>query len=550
MRTRAYIVYTDRLGNVKRLPLAKPVFTIGRYSDNDLPVVSESVSRHHAEIVLEEGAYYLIDKGSKSGTFVNGQAVVRQELRNRDRIRLGGDHDHGIQFEDARATACAEEQGIRSEGAQSSRINARAELQYLAKFLEVNQALKISLSIDEVLSLIVDAAVEITGAERGALLLPNERGEIEFRVARDRDRRTLFSDRFLISWTAVNQAFQGSRGVIISDFDGQRKVEATQSAVQLELRKIVCIPLQRFRIRERSDATGVFSRDVVGTLYVDSRQATGALSKTSVTLLESLAFEASKALESLRLMQEEEQMQRMEREFAMAREVQVALLTNSTLETDHVEVAAKSTPSRYVDGDFYDLFTLEDGRSVIVLGDVAGKGVGAALLASMSQGILEGQLRSGQSLQTVITNLNQLLVRKSATDKFVTLFCAVLNSAGDLGFVNAGHNPPILLRANGEIETLSSNGLVVGAFDFARYSESQTQLLPGDVLVVFTDGVTEATGETGEMFGDHRLVAVLRSAAHCRASEIRDSILATVAAFTQGCPQEDDITIVALKMKC
>jgi pSer/pThr/pTyr-binding forkhead associated (FHA) protein len=219
MRTRAYIVYTDRLGNVKRLPLTKPVFTIGRFSENDLPVVGETVSRHHAEILFEEGAYYLIDK-SKSGTFVNGQAVVRQELHNKDRIRLGGDHDHGIQFEDVRATACAEEQGIRSEGAQSSQINAQAELQYLAKFLEVNQALKISLSIDEVLSLIVDAAVEITGAERGALLLPNERGEIEFRMARDRDRRTLSSDRFLISWTAVHQAFQGGRSVIISDFDG------------------------------------------------------------------------------------------------------------------------------------------------------------------------------------------------------------------------------------------------------------------------------------------------------------------------------------------
>jgi sigma-B regulation protein RsbU (phosphoserine phosphatase) len=549
METASYILVTDRLGNSKRHPLDKPKFTLGRHADNDLQILSTSVSRYHAEIIFEDGAFYIVDMGSKSGTFVNGQFAIRRRLCDSDRIRLGGDEENEIQFADAGQKSVAAGQESGSEPAQAPFFNARAELENLAKFLEVNQALKVSLSIDEVLRLIVDAAVEITGAERGALLLRGARGELEFRVARDRDRRTLARDSFSISRTAVDQALKGGRGVIVSDLTGDNPLAGMESARDMELRKIVCIPLERFRVRERTDATGIFSRDVLGTLYVDSRQATDALSKTSITLLESLAFEASKALESLRLMLEEEQKQRMEREFAMAREVQVALLTNSTLVAGHVEVAAQSTPSRYVDGDFYDLFLLEDGRCVIVLGDVAGKGIAAALLASMTQGILEAQLRAGHGIAAAISIVNRMLVRKSASSKFVTLFCAVLDETGDLSFVNAGHNPPVLLRSGGELETLSSNGMVVGAFDFAAYAEGQTRIGPGDVLVAFTDGVTEAIGGTGEMFGEQRLASVIRAAAPNAASEIRDAVLAQVAAFTHGLPQEDDITIVALKMK-
>ncbi len=548
MQTPAHILVTDRLGSVNRVPLVKPVFTMGRHIDNDLQILSSSVSRHHAEILLEEGSYYITDKGSKSGTFVNGVKIVRQKLRDLDRIQLGSDEEYEIRFEVAGPEEGAGERRPGQGGPAVPPFNARAELKNLAKFLEVNQALNISVSIEEVLHLIVDAAVEITGADRGALLLRNELGEIEFRAARDRDRRTLSSDRFSISRTAVDQAFHGGPSVVFSDLDGQ-PAATTESALQLELHTVVCIPIHRLQACELADSTRIFPRDVVGTLYVDSRRSTDALSKVSVKLLESLAVEASRALESLRLMQEEEQKRRMELEFAMAREVQVALLTNSALETDKAEAAAHSKPSRYVDGDFYDLLTLEDGRSVVVLGDVSGKGIAAALLASMSQGILDAQLRSGQSLPSVITGLNRLLVRKSAPSKFVTLFCAALDCAGNLCFVNAGHNPPILLRAGGELETLAPNAMIVGAFDFARYSEGRTQLKPEDVLVAFSDGVTEATAVTGEMFGDERLAASLRSASRRRASEIVDSILADVAAFTHGLPQADDITIVVLKMK-
>ncbi|HYE66877.1 MAG TPA: PP2C family protein-serine/threonine phosphatase, partial [Pyrinomonadaceae bacterium] len=324
---------------------------------------------------------------------------------------------------------------------------------------------------------------------------------------------------------------------------------ARQSVFDLNLRSIVCVPLRRFHMREGMDATSMLKYDVTGVLYVDSRQSSKAFSKTSLTLLESLAFEASKSLESMRLMQEEQEKQRLEREFNMAREVQVALLPTGFLQPDYFEVSAHSVPCRYVGGDFYDLITLRDGQAIFILADVSGKGISAALLASMAQGVMQAQFDSGFSLTEVVSNLNRVVVQKSEANRFITLFCAQLDREGNLTFVNAGHNPPILARADGRIELLSTKSMMLGAFDFAEYRASQTKLVPGDVLVAFSDGVTEAVNASNEMFGDERLERLVGSSIDLSAEQIKDRILKDVLAFTRGLPQSDDITLLALKMK-
>ncbi len=208
MNAPAGLIVTDRLGNARHVELNLPVLTIGRHADNDLQILGASVSRRHAEIVREGENFYIVDKGSKSGTYLNGEKVERRLLAHKDRIGIGLEPEQEIQFLDLQR---AEQEESR---AGERPANAHAELQNLAKFLEVNQALKISLSIDEVLNLIVDAAIEMTQAERGALLLRGESGELEFRVARDRLRRTLPGDSFKMSRTAVDQAFRGGRSVV------------------------------------------------------------------------------------------------------------------------------------------------------------------------------------------------------------------------------------------------------------------------------------------------------------------------------------------------
>jgi phosphoserine phosphatase RsbU/P len=556
MQKQAQLKIVNRFGVTRFLSLNKPVFTIGRKAENDLQLLSDTVSRQHAEIVYDGDTYYLIDIGSKRGSFVNDQPVERIALQHQDRIRIGGDEDQKIFFldysiENASAIFDSSPQLTLSPSTEerSRAASANEELQKLARFIEVNQAFKFSLTPDDVLCLIVDAAIEITQAGRGFLMLRNENGDLEFKVARDRARNWLVGNDFAMSRSVVEEAFKQNRSVIISDSPEKNPLRASDSVRALELRSIACIPLRRFQMSENMDTTAVLKRDVIGVLYVDSHAIGGSLTETSLRLLESLAFEATKSLESVRLMHEEQEKKNLELELSMARQVQVALSPAAFREQEHFEVASQSIPSRYVGGDFYDLVQLKDGRSVFVLGDVSGKGIAAALLAAMAQGALQAQFATHLPLTSVITNLNLVLVQRSASNSFITLFCAVLDRSGLFTFINAGHNPPILARAGGATELLTTKSVVIGAFDFAEYQERETRLRSGDVVVIYTDGVTEAVNSNNDMFGDDRLEELVRKSVALSAEEIKNRILDELLGFTRGLPQGDDITLIVLKVR-
>src|SRR5262245_38828760 len=311
MQKPARLKIVNRFGVTRSLPLGKPVFTIGRKAENDLQLLSDSISRQHAEIVYEDDAYYLVDIGSKRGTFVNGEQVVRCALQHLDVIRIGGDEEQQLTFLDdtiERASAIFDSSPRLALTQQADRVtSANEELKKLARFIEVNQAFKFSLTPDDVLCLIVDAAIEITQAERGFLMLRNEAGDLEFKVARDDNRRWLQGSDFAMSRSVVEEAFKQSRSVIINDSREPALGYARESVRSLDLRSIACVPLRRFQMTENMDTTTVLKRDAIGVLYVDSHVIGGTITETSIRLLESLAFEATKSLESVRLMHEEQE---------------------------------------------------------------------------------------------------------------------------------------------------------------------------------------------------------------------------------------------------
>jgi phosphoserine phosphatase RsbU/P len=554
MRKSAQLKIINRFGVMQFTPLDKPVFTIGRKAENDLQLLSDTVSRLHAEIVFENDGYYLVDIGSKRGSYVNDQRVERCALQHQDRIRIGGDEEQQIIFlddsvEQAAAIFDSNPNLTLSAVARDRAVSANEELQKLSRFIEVNQAFKFSMTPDDVLCLIVDAAIEITQAERGFLMLRNRDGDLEFKVARDRNRNWLVGNEFAMSRSVVEESFKQNRSVIINDSKESAALFARESVRSLDLRSIACIPLRRFQMSENMDATTMLKRDVIGVLYVDSHVIGGTLTQTSLRLLESLAFEATKSLENVRLMHEEQEKKQLEQELGMARQVQVALSPTSFKQPDHFEVAAHNIPSRYVGGDFYDLIPLRDNRHAFALGDVSGKGVAAALLAAMAQGALHAQFASNLPLTEVITSLNKALVQRSASNRFLTLFCAVLDAEGHFTYINAGHNPPILVRTTGETDVLTTKSLLLGAFDSIEYKARQTRLAPGDVVVMYTDGVTEAVNAANQMFGDERLERLVTASAHLHAEDIKQRILDDVLAFTRGLPQGDDITLIVLKMQ-
>ena len=556
MQKPAQLKIINRFGVTRVLPLDKPVFTIGRKAENDLQLLSDTVSRQHAEIQFEDETYYLVDVGSKRGTYVNDQRIERCALHHQDRLRVGGDDEQQIIFlDDSVENASAIFNSSpnltlsRPSKDRTPAASANEELQKLARFVEVNQAFKFSMTPDDVLLLIVDAAIEITQAERGFLMLLNADNNLEFKVARDRHRNSLLGNDFEMSRSVVEESFKQNRSVIINDSKVTMAGLPRDSVRNLSLRSIACIPLRRFQMTENMDATTILKRDVIGVLYVDNSVSGGLLTQTSLKLLESLAFEATKSLESVRLMHEEAEKKNLEQELGMAREVQVALSPSAIKAMDHFEVAASSVPSRYVGGDFYDLIPLKDNRFVFVLGDVSGKGVAAALLAAMAQGALQVQFASNLPLTEVITSVNKVLALRSESNRFITLFSAVLDREGHFTFINAGHNPPILARATGETEMLTTKSVLLGAFDFIEYKPMQTRLKSGDVVVMYTDGVTEAVNNDNEMFSDERLEELVRQSTDLSAEQIKQRILNEVLSFTRGLPQGDDITLIVLKMK-
>jgi sigma-B regulation protein RsbU (phosphoserine phosphatase) len=554
MQRSAQLKVTTRFGGERMLPLSKPVFTIGRKAENDLQLLHDTVSRQHAEIICEDDGFFLVDVGSKRGTFVNGQRIERIALQHLDKILIGGDEDQQLQFLDesvSEASAIFDSHShLNLTHSLTDRMrlaSANEELQKLSRFVEVNQAFKFSMTPDDVLCLIVDAAIEMTQADRGFLMLRNNEGNLEFKVARDRDRNWLVGNDFEMSRSVVEEAFKQNRSIVInSHLDNDPR----ESVRHLELRSIACIPLRRFQMSENMDTTTVFKRDVIGVLYVDSHLLQGALTETSLRLLESLAFEATKSLESVRLMHEEQEKKNLEGELGTARQVQVALSPTSFKHPEQFEIAAASIPSRHLGGDFYDLIACADGSSVFVLGDVSGKGIPAALLAAMSQGALQAQFLGGSmSLEAIISSLNRVLIQKSASGRFLTLFCAVLQRDGTFNYVNAGHNLPIVVRDDDRIEFLTTKSVLLGAFESANYVMRSTVLEPGDIVVMYTDGVTEAMNAANEMFGDERLERLIVSVRDLNAEQIQNRILEEVVAFTGDLPQTDDITLLTLKMR-
>ncbi len=547
----AQLKVINRFGVERLLPLDKPIFTIGRKAENDLQMLSDTVSRQHAEIRFENEAFVIHDIGSKRGTFVNDQRVEKISLNHNDRIRIGGDDEQFIVF---LAEAVEETSIIFDTGAhpisltydRAPEASANEELQKLSRYLEVNQAFKHSLNPDDVLCLIVDAAIEMAQAERGFLMLLNPKGELEFKVARDKDRNWLVGNEFAMSRSVVEEVFKQNRAVIVNE-STQAAELARHSVRALDLRTIACIPLRRFRMSEKMDATAVLQSDVIGVLYVDSHFIKQPLTNTAVRLLESLAFEATKTLESIRLMHEEGEKKQLEEELQLAAQVQAALAPTNFKQPAHFEVAAAMLPSREVGGDFYELITLKDGRCVFALGDVSGKGIAAALLASAAQGALQAQFIANLPLTDVITNLNKTIAQRSDANRFITLFCATIDVEGHLTYLNAGHNPPLLLRTDGTLEKLSTKSVVLGAFDFAKYEAKQTRLQAGDALVIYSDGVTEAADAQGEMLGEDKLDALVKAHGALSAENLKAKLLDEIVRFTQGEPQSDDITLIVVK---
>ncbi len=538
---RARLRYVDVFEKEHSIPLTTPRFTIGRLADNDLSLTPMSVSRHHAEIRLENGEYILVDLDSKHGTEVNGVRIARAKLSEGDRIQIGTQHGQFLTFHQGDLLSSL--LGSNEISSQSGfSIRGFREMGLLLSVLRSLSSIPL---LDDLLSLVVDTAIEVANAERGFIMLKDSSGELAFRCARNNQKKPLDGTTFRTSRRVPTEVFETGRRKVISDLAISEQADHS-STRQIGVRSIACVPLRYWAFRESDSSSGTGKMEIIGVLHIDSPNAARPLSDAQVDALEALATEAAMAINNARLYKEAQEKRKMDEELAIAREIQQSLLPDPQKTLPFVRACSQNLPCREVGGDYFDYFDLEGGRLGFALGDVAGKGMPAALLMSMLRGIFSGQALMNLPPDQLLTNVNLSLVKRGPGNRFVTLFFGILDPDGTCTYTNAGHNPPLLVGRDGSIRRLTEGGLVLGLFPQATYKRESLRLQSGEHLVLFTDGVLEALNREGEEFGEERLCGLLQAHRRAKAPLILKQIEEAVARFSVDTPQHDDITMMVL----
>jgi sigma-B regulation protein RsbU (phosphoserine phosphatase) len=531
----ARLEVNDGLGQ-RIVPINKALLCIGRRTESDLRLVGSDVSREHAEIVQANGDWILRDKGSRYGTYVNGEAITEHKLTHGDRVQFGRASGADVVFLTGDGPA-------HTDRSHASAVN---DLRQLAALLEGLRALGSGRVLDEVLALVLDAAIDVAGAERGFIMLAAaDEKTLEMKLARAKGRITMPGSGFGTSRKIPEEVFKTGELKIVADLLDGDLANVHMGTVALGIRHVACIPLRAVRFLDRADQKEPEANNI-GVLYLDSREKGSLLAPHTRTALDTLATEAGVAIENARLYRETLEKARIEHELRIAAEIQRALLPEGDHSGPFFDAAGSSVQARSIGGDFFDMQDNSDGSFGFLCGDVAGKGPAAALLTSKILGIFSAFAAVGDTPEELVDHINKVLTRRAIDARYATLLYGQLQANGKLKFCNAGQNPPLIYGKDG-LRRLESGGMPVGMFPTAPYSGDETLLKPGDTLVVYSDGVTEAHNVAGEEFGEARLVTVLERYTRGSAAIVLEQIINAVKEFAHGAEQYDDVTALVVK---
>lgn len=554
--------YPDR--TAEHFPLNRLRITIGRSARNDLCIPDPFASRVHAEVRNEGDEYYLQDLGSANGTLYNGAIVdAAIPLTRGGRIQIG---ETEIVFNDgpyplssgstmiteqstsvpeatiALSSADRTTSGLfqQIEGALSRSHDSAAHEKFeqktdlLALISKVGVALLASVTLNETLEQIVTLVFESVPGDRCMIMMRDQDNpELKVAVARLRDRQGDVGE-IRISRSVIDEVVNNGKSVLTSDAQSDPRFMGGTVVLQ-GVRSVLAVPL------------GV-GANVFGIIYADSPIAEGRFTEDHLKVLTTLASVAAIRVENARLTEEQFERERLERELQVASEIQQRFQPASAPQVPGYELQGISFPCYEIGGDYYDFIHKRNGNLVVALGDVSGKGTAAALLMSSLHAAVHAQFDTHGSLAETISSINRYLVESIPANRFVTLFYADLNpQTGELAFLNAGHNPPLIVHASGTMEQLAAGGLPLGIMADADFREGRTTLNAGDVLVIYSDGVSEAVSPSGEEFGPTRLYEAVARNLDASAAGIRDRIESALTKFAQGTPAGDDITMVIVK---
>jgi phosphoserine phosphatase RsbU/P len=533
------LVVVEPGGQHLQVSLEPVPFRIGRHEENNLVLRDGRTSRQHAQIVFDGSRYVLEDVGSRHGLFVNGRRIKQHRLENSDKIEFGVPDSYHLIFspEASELTRLVESTEVISPA-----VLAGSNLGKLKAVLEIGRTLQSSYSMDDVLNSVLDAALATTGADRGFLFLKDGR-ELGMRCARDCRCKNLDEESLRVPRRVLAQALNSRSELLSMSFEPHSGGDMQNSIVELELRSVVCVPLVRIRAAVQDTAAG--EPETAGLLYMDSRISDRDMAVGNRELLQALAIEASVIVENARLLEEERGKKKMEEELNIARGIQQGLLPRGLPVSGWLHASGSSVASFQVGGDYYDVIQIDENRWAALVVDVSGKGVSSALVASLLQGAF--LTFADGPIDDKIRRINRMLCERTEEGKYATIFYCIIDRAGAMQYINAGHCSPILMSRGEKVQYLETTGVPAGLVDDAEFSVEMVQLLPGDRIVIYSDGVTDAQDVEGKFFGRRRLRDLIEANPNLSTADLHGTLVQTLDNFTEGAVQADDVTLLVLQ---
>jgi serine phosphatase RsbU (regulator of sigma subunit) len=522
--------------------------TLGRSADNDLAYPDDPVlSRRHLAVEWDGDDWWAEDLGSKNGTSVNGGRLVgRKKLELGDRITAGRLtltlRDSTVEVErtvvfvpdlsveklSTEVSTNLEQVVAKSGGGleEALRTPALVGTSRVQALLDAGRELAGHRPLSELFNVILELSVNSVGARRG-VVMTLEGTELVTRAKR--------GDQFAISRAVRDRLVAKKDSLLVLDASQDEAFRTSATIVNQRVKSFLAVPLQ--------------TKDkVIGLIYVDSPEIVRPFTKEDLTLLTVMANIAAIRIENARLVEVEQAERLMAKELEQAAEIQRGLLPKTPPKIDGIDIAGMSVACRSVGGDYFDYLNMTGDRFGVLVGDVAGKGMSAALLCSSVQARAQVLAEEPDDLGTFVTRLNRSVAVSCPGNRFITLFgCTVNPVTGELWYSNAGHNPPYLVRADGTIETLPAGGPVLGILKQIKYEAKQERLQPGDMVVMFSDGVTEARSPSDDEYGEDRLVEEIKRVKGQSAQAAVKYLFECVERFMGDAPAADDITLVVLR---
>jgi len=511
-----------------------PTISLGRANDCTVPIRDRYLSRKHAEIIFSSGAWLVRDLGSVNGTMLNGSRLTEPvRLRPGDRIGLG---DSEVVFEAEDTQSQSQLIALDSSShAKSIVIPIREALNDTAR-AGVLAGLAVEFiedhSLSELFDFILEKVMDVMRPSRVAIAVLAADGK-NFSNVRLRRQDESDSNDLLISKTLLGEVIEERNVVSFVEGAVDEKLARAESIVAQQIRSAVCAPL-------------IVGDVVTGVLYLDFLATRGAITHEDVRLIAQIARFAAVKLETTRLRDEAIAKAKLEEELRTAYTIQSRLLPAVLPSLDGYGFAATNKPCRTVSGDYYDVVVRPDGRIYFIIADVSGKGITAALVMASLATAFSIFMRTDPSPAELVREINLTLAPKTSPTKFVTLVVGRLDPAtGVVDFANAGHVPPLVISKDG-VQQLTTTDMVVGLFEAATYRDQSITLAPGDSMVLFTDGVTEAENENEDQLGIDPVTTLVAPLHTATAGRLVETIEESVRAFVGNAPAADDVTMLAL----